>query len=296
MGAHHARVFTQLGGCRLVGIHDIDPARAAVVSREHATESFESLDALLEKVDAVTVAVPTPDHHQIALVCLDAGCDVLIEKPMTSSLEEADELIAAAESRGRVLGVGHIERYNPAVEALADLVCDPGFIEVDRLGSFAPRSLETDVILDLMIHDIDVVHSLVDSDLSEIRAVGVPILSEALDIANARLEFDGGCIVNLTASRVSANRVRKVRIFQPEAYISVDYTAQSVDHYVLVRQEGRPRGIDARQVAVDSAEPLARELQDFLDSVRDRKPPRVDGVGARRSLETALRIAAAIGA
>jgi predicted dehydrogenase len=294
MGNHHARVLSQLPGCELVGVHDIDAARVEKASQTHGTTGFPTLEGLLDRADGVVIAVPTPDHHAVALRCLEAGCHILVEKPLTPTLAEADELIEAAEAAGRVLQVGHIERYNPAVVAVADLVQSPGFIEVDRLGSFAPRSLETDVILDLMIHDIDIVHSIVDAEVAEIRAVGVPILSDALDIANARLAFDNGCIANLTASRVSANRIRKVRIFQPEAYLSVDYTDQRVDHFELVRQDGRPQGISARQVAVESAEPLVGEIEDFLGSIAEGRAPRVDGAGARRSLATALQILAAI--
>jgi predicted dehydrogenase len=294
MGNHHARVLNQAAGCELVGLHDIDEARVEEVSQAHGTRGYHSLDALLEDADGVVVAVPTPDHHAVAMRCLQAGRHILVEKPLTPTLAEADELIEAAKAKDLVLQVGHIERYNPAVEALSGLVQTPRFIEVDRLGSFAPRSLETDVILDLMIHDIDVVHSIVDAEVAEVRAVGVPILSEALDIANARLAFDNGCIVNLTASRVSATRIRKVRIFQPEAYLSVDYTEQRVDHFELVRQDGRPQGIAARQVDVKSGEPLVGELEDFIGAIANGRAPRVDGSSARRSLATALEILAAI--
>ena len=294
MGKHHARVLNQASDCELVGLYDIDEARVEEVSQAHGTSGYRSLDALLEDADGIVVAVPTPDHHAVAMRCLQAGRHVLVEKPLTPTLAEADELIEVAKANGSVLQVGHIERYNPAVEALSGLVQSPGFIEVDRLGSFAPRSLETDVILDLMIHDIDIVHSIVDSEVVEVRAIGVPILSDALDIANARLAFENGCIVNLTASRVSANRIRKVRIFQPEAYLSVDYTEQRVDHFELVRQNGRPQGIAARQVEVKSGEPLVGELDDFIGAIASGRAPRVDGSSARQSLATALDILAAI--
>ncbi len=294
MGNHHARVLNQAPGCELVGLYDIDEARVVEVSQAHGTRGYSSLDALLEDADGVVVAVPTPDHHAVAMRCLQAGCHILVEKPLTPTLAEADALIEAANAKGLVLQVGHIERYNPAVEALSGLVRSPRFIEVDRLGSFVPRSLETDVILDLMIHDIDIVHSLVDSKVAEVRAVGVPILSDALDIANARLAFDNGCIVNLTASRVSANRIRKVRIFQPEAYLSVDYTEQRVDHFELVREDGRPEGIAARHVDVKSGEPLMGEVEDFIGAVANGRAPLVDGSAGRRALATALDILAAI--
>ena len=294
MGHHHVRVFDQLEGCELVGVYDIDGSRCREVAEEFGTAAFETLEELLGEVDAVTVAVPTPDHHAVGLECLAAGCDILVEKPLAPTLDEADDLIRVAAENGRVLQVGQIERYNPAVEALAGLVGRPGFIEVDRLGSFVARSLETDVILDLMIHDIDVVHSLVDAEVVEVRAVGVPILTDAIDFANARLEFDDGCIANLTASRVSASRTRKVRIFQPEGYLSVDYTTQSVERYRLVRSDGRPTGIATQEVEVAYEEPLVRQLRDFVASSQSRGTPRVDGIAARRALATALEIRAAI--
>ncbi|MFQ5742349.1 MAG: Gfo/Idh/MocA family protein [Acidobacteriota bacterium] len=294
MGHHHARIYRQLEGCNLVGIYDVDARRSGQFCKEHDIVAFSTLDALLEVVDAVSVAVPTPDHHLVGMRCLEAGRDLLIEKPMASTLEEADELNHTARGSQLILQVGHVERYNPALEALTEMIVEPRFFEVDRLGSFAPRSLETDVILDLMIHDIDVLHALVDSEVEEVRAVGVPILSDAIDIANARLALSNGCVANLTASRVSANRVRKVRIFQPEAYFSVDYTDQQVHYFQLVRRNGHAQRIAARQLEVKHAEPLARQLSDFINSVRSRQPPRVDGAAGRRALSTALKIRDAV--
>ncbi len=294
MGQLHARAYSGLDGCELVGVHDIDPDRSREVAGRHQVESFSDLESLLGRVDAVTVAVPTPDHHAVGARCLGAGCDVLIEKPLAPSLDQADSLIATAEKEGRILQVGHIERFNPAVEMMAERVENPGFIEVDRLGSLAPRSLETDVVLDLMIHDIDIVHWLVDDDVVEIRAVGVPILTEAIDFANARLEFAGGCIANLTASRVSINRIRKVRVFQPEGYLSVDYTAQTVEHYRLMRTDGRPSGIETDRIDASGDEPLVGQLKDFARACADRSRPRADGESARRALATALDILDAI--
>ena len=294
MGQLHARGYSELEGCDLVGVHDIDAERSLEVATRHGTESFSDIDGLLERVDAVTVAVPTPDHHAVGNYCLRAGCDVLIEKPLAPRLDEADDLISTAKENGRILQVGHIERYNPAVEAIFDRVEKPGFIEVDRLGSLAPRSLETDVVLDLMIHDIDIVHSLVGDEIIEIRAVGVPILTEAIDFANARLEFAGGCIANLTASRVSVNRIRKVRVFQPEAYLSADYTTQKVEHYRLLRTDGKPSGIETDRIDATGDEPLIGQLMDFANSCADRSRPRADGKTARRALSTALDIVAVI--
>ena len=290
MGRHHARVYDQLEGCELVGVHDVDPERRDSVAAEFGVTGFTELADLLAEVDAVTIAVPTPDHYEVGLACVEAGRDLLVEKPLAPSLPEADGLIEAAGAGGSVLQVGHIERFNPAVEAMSKIVEEPRFIEVDRLGSLVPRSLETDVILDLMIHDIDIVHSLVGGEVVEIRAIGVPILTDAIDFANARLEFDNECIVNLTASRVSANRIRKVRIFQAEAYLSVDYTAQTVEHYRLVRGAGTPSRIETNRIDPPDEEPLVRQLVDFVTNCENRNTPRSDGHAGRQALQTALAI------
>ena len=290
MGTLHARGYSELDTCELVGVHDIDLERAREVAGRYQVHCFSELDSLLGRVDDVTLAVQTPDHHLVGLRCLEAGCDVLVEKPIALSLGQADSLIAKAQEENRILQVGHIERYNPAVEALAHRVGCPGFIEVDRLGSLAPRGLETDVVLDLMIHDIDIVHWLVDDEVVEIRAVGVPILTEAIDFANARLEFAGGCIANFTASRVSVNRSRKVRVFQPAGYISVDYTAQTVEEYRLSWADGKPSGIEADRIDASGDEPLILQLMDFTESCSTRTSPRADGGAARQALATALDI------
>jgi predicted dehydrogenase len=259
------------------------------VAQKTGCTAFGDFDALLDQVDAVSVAVPTLAHEHVGLHCLQAGCDVLIEKPIATSVEAADRLIASAETHGRLLQIGHVERYNPAVEALLSRVERPGFVEIHRLGAFASRSLEVDVIVDLMIHDIDIVHAMVPGEVDEVRAVGVPVLSDEIDIANARLELSGGCIVNMTASRVSLNRVRKVRIFEPSGYLSVDYSAQEVAQYRLGREGDQPT-IEAVPVQVSRAEPLVRQLDDVLRSALTRRVPRVDGLSGRRALETALRI------
>ncbi len=293
IGRHHARIYAESPAADLVGVHDIQLDRAEEIARSAACRAFDELGALLEGVDAVSIAVPTLLHEDIGMLCLGAGCDALVEKPIASSIEAADRLIAAAAREDRLLQIGHVERYNPAVEALLSRVKHPGFVEIHRLGSFAARSLEVDVIVDLMIHDIEIVHAMVDGDVDEVRAVGVPVLSDEIDIANARLELSSGCIVNMTASRVSLNRVRKVRIFEPSGYLSVDYSAQEVAQYRLGREDGRP-SIEAVPVEVIRAEPLDRQLNDFLRSVRTRRRPRVDGGAARKALQTALRIRAAM--
>ena len=289
IGQHHARVYAESAAGELIGVHDLQRERANAVAQKTGCTAFDDFDALLDQVDAVSVAVPTLAHEHVGLHCLQAGCDVLIEKPIATSVEAADRLIASAETHGRLLQIGHVERYNPAVEALLSRVERPGFVEIHRLGAFASRSLEVDVIVDLMIHDIDIVHAMVPGEVDEVRAVGVPVLSDEIDIANARLELSGGCIVNMTASRVSLNRVRKVRIFEPSGYLSVDYSAQEVAQYRLGREGGQPT-IEAVPVQVSRAEPLVRQLDDFLRSALTRRVPRVDGLSGRRALETALRI------
>jgi predicted dehydrogenase len=293
IGRHHARIYAEHPDAELVGVHDIDADRARRIAEKHGTRAFESLEELLAQIEGASVAVPTLEHRHVGLACLDAGVDLLAEKPVAAELADADRLIERASERGRVLQVGHVERYNPAVEAVSRRVVDPRFIEVHRLGSFVPRSLEVDVVLDLMIHDIDVVHSLVDGEVEEVRAVGVPVLSEEVDIANARLQMSTGCIVNMTASRVSMSRVRKVRIFQPAAYFSVDYSDQAVAAFRLEREDQRS-AIQAEPVEVTRGEPLVAELSDFLRCVKTRETPRVDGAAGRRALETALRIREAI--
>ena len=289
IGRHHARIYADSDVAHLVGVYDLHADRAIELARTTGCRAFDELAALLDGVDAVSVAVPTVAHEDVGLRCLQAGCDALIEKPIANSIDAADRLIATAAEEDLLLQIGHVERYNPAVEVLLSRVERPGFVEIHRLGSFVARGLEVDVILDLMIHDIDIVHAMVQGDVDEVRAVGVPVLSDEIDIANARLEFSGGCIVNMTASRVSLKRVRKARIFAPSGYLSIDYSAQEVAHYRLGHERGRP-SIEAVPVKVDRAEPLACQLNDFLASVRTRDAPRVDGGAGLRALETALRI------
>jgi len=294
IGRHHARILAESPAAEFVGLFDTDPDRAARVAAEFGCEAAASLDDLLGRVDAVSVAVPTPAHAEVGERCLAAGCDIMIEKPLAASIEDADRLVAAADRAGKLLQVGHVERYNPAVEALLPRVDNPGFIEIHRMGTFVERSLEVDVIADLMIHDIDIMHALVDGEVTDVRAVGVPVLSNEIDIANARLELSTGCIVNMTASRVSMNRVRKVRIFQPRAYFSVDYSDQSVACFRLQDEDGGRPAIAGDPVVVEKGEPLVAELQDFVACVRTREKVRVDGIAGRRAMQTALKIRAAL--
>jgi predicted dehydrogenase len=294
LGKHHARILASLPGVELTAVVDTNQARAEEIAAANGTRALMRATSLIGKVDAVSIAVPTEQHLAVALPFLEAGTGVLVEKPMARSLEEADLMIAAAAKSGAVLAVGHTERFNPAVEVARPMLTDPRFIEVHRLGTFPERSLDIDVVFDLMIHDLDVVLSLVHSEVESIEAVGVPVLTGRVDIANARLRFANGCIANLTASRISRDRVRKIRFFQPAAYVSIDYGAQKVEMYRLVKGEGPKPSIEGGDVPVTNEEPLKRELADFVDAVANKRAPHVDGAQGRRALEIATRIVAAM--
>ena len=289
LGQHHARVCAALEGATLAGVYDTDRARAGEVAAKHGCRAFDHLRDLLPEADAVTVAVPTVDHHRVARLVLEAGKDALVEKPMSSTLPEAEDLIRLARERGLVLQVGHIERFNPATDVLRANTRQPRFIEVHRLGSFSPRSLDIDVVLDLMIHDLDIVLSLDGSEAVQVDAVGVPVLTPRVDIANARLRFASGLIANLTASRVSAERVRKFRVFSPRTYISVDFAAREAQVHRLVDGPGGPE-IQSERTAAPDEEPLRRELAAFVAAVRDRSEPVVTGADGMRALALAHEI------
>jgi predicted dehydrogenase len=294
LGKHHARILGSTPGVTLVAVVDRDRAKA----EEHARTSgaricTDAAELAGMEIDAVSVAVPTEDHLEIAAPFLARGIGVLVEKPMTRSLEEADRMIAAAAQGGAVLAVGHTERFNPAVEAALPHVTDPKFIEVHRLSPFPERSLDIDVIFDLMIHDLDIVRAMVRSEVADLEAVGVPVLSSRFDIANVRLKFASGCIANLTASRISRERVRKLRVFQRDAYISIDYAEQQVEAYRLDRAGERP-AIAGGSITIEKEEPLRREIEDFLGAVRERRAPRVTGEDGRAALALADRIAGAM--
>jgi len=291
LGRHHARVLGDTADATLAAVVDVDEVRARDIATQHgAAATFTDAAALVGKVDAVTIASPTVAHHELAAMLIDAGIHVLVEKPMTTTLEQADDLIARAAARGVVLAVGHTERFNPAVDAARAFLTRPRFIEVHRLGTFPDRSLDIDVVFDLMIHDIDVLLSVIDEEVESVEAVGVPVLTRRVDIANARLKFAGGCIANVTASRISRDRVRKVRFIEPAAYVSVDYASRELEVWRLRTVEGGRPAIEGGPVAVPDAEPLRRELEDFVAAVRDGRPPRVDGTQGRRALALARRI------
>jgi len=296
LGKHHARILAALPGVELIAVVDTNRARAEEIAAAHQTRPLFDARDLDGQVDAVTIAVPTAIHRDIARPFLDAGIAALVEKPLARSLAEADDLIAAAGRSHAILAVGHTERFNPAVAAARRFLRDPRFIEVHRLGTFPERSLDIDVVFDLMIHDLDVVLSLVASDVEAVDAVGVPVLTSRVDIANARLRFANGCIANLTASRISRDRVRKIRFFQPSAYVSIDYAAQKLEIYRLETGGGPAPSIHGGDVAVENEEPLRLELADFADAVVSRRPPRVTGEQGRRALEIAQLITDRIGA
>jgi predicted dehydrogenase len=293
LGQHHARLLSTMEDVDLVGVVDIKPGRAQEIAAKHQTTAFTSALDIAGRVDAVTIATPTTSHLDLALPFIDAGVPVLVEKPIASSLEAADRLLAASDRRGTLLAVGHTERFNPAVAAALPLVSDPQFIEIHRLGTFPERSLDIDVIFDLMIHDLDILLAVVRSDVVAIEAVGVNVLTPRADIANARLRFASGCIANVTASRISRERVRKARFFQRSSYVSIDYSAQEVDVYRLVPADGRP-AIQGGRLDVTSEEPLKRELEDFVDAVRSKRPATVTGRDGREALALATRVAQSI--
>ncbi len=289
LGKHHARILSSLPGVELVGVVDTNMKHATEVASEYRTRPMMDVRELEGKVDAVTVAVPTELHPEIAVPFLSRGIPALVEKPLARSVAEADDMIATSAKAGAVLAVGHTERFNPAVAVAREHLTDPRFIEVHRLGVFPERSLDIDVVFDVMIHDLDVILSLVKSEVASIDAVGVPVLTDKVDIANVRLRFANGCIANLTASRISRDRVRKIRFFQPQAYLSIDYAAQKVEKYTLDRILGIPK-INGGSLPVTNEEPLARELADFVDAVKSKRPPTVDGPQGRRALALAQAI------
>ena len=315
-GRNHARVYRDLQAdpsqnVEFAGLFDTDFARAQAVAEEFGVTAFRSLDALIASdVEACSVAVPTAAHLEVARHLMENRVNVLIEKPLATTVAEADELIAIADRHNRIAQVGHLERFNPAVRATFPLLTQPMFFEVHRLSVFSPRSLDVDVILDLMIHDLDIVLAFAQSPVKEVRAVGLPILSQKVDIANVRMEFESGCVANFTASRVSTERVRKLRFFQPRQYVSLDYSRQDVLVLTVDDLSLDPAGMDPFnpasvaasalpgitpfRPAVEQQEPLRAELESFLRAVRNRSAPEVTLEDGRRALALAMQIVEAI--
>jgi predicted dehydrogenase len=282
-GRNHLRVIHQSEHAQLAGVLDIDKPRAEAAASAHGCSVFSTIEELAGQADAAVVATPTITHSEIGCRLIELGLDVLIEKPIADHPTAAHELVEAAARHGKILQVGHLERFNPAVMALESVIGKPLFFEIHRLSEFSPRSLDVDVVLDLMIHDIDIVLSLTRQMPDEIRAAGISILSAKVDIANVRLQFPGGCIANLTASRVSTERVRKLRLFQPHEYISLDYSRQDAVRFRV----SPPMAIDFTPLAVTRDEPLRLELESFFHCVSTRLPPRVTGEQALAALDVA---------
>jgi predicted dehydrogenase len=292
LGAFHAEKYVKMDGVDLVGVADIDRVRAQETAKRFSTRPYYNHEELAEKVDAVSIVVPTPDHFSVARFFLEHDVDVLIEKPMTTTLVEADDLIKYAESRGLIIQVGHLERFNPAVVALRDYLNKPMFIESHRLSIYQERGTDVSVVLDLMIHDIDIILNLVKSEVKEIHAAGIPVISDHVDIANARLEFESGCVANVTASRISMRRERKIRLFQRDAYIAVDFANHQI---TMVSQDGSKTdsiipGMDIQQLCLTQGDALEDELVSFVASVTRRESPEVTGQMGRDALKIALEI------
>ena len=309
LGNHHTRILSQIQEAELVGVNDIDAEKGRRVAKEHGTKSFESMDQLLDQTDAISLVVPTTAHHPLAKRILESGKDLLIEKPITETVEQAEELVKLAQEKGAILQVGHIERFNPALQAVEKRKVDPRFIESHRMAQFNPRGTDVAVILDLMIHDIDLILSLVKSRLSSIEAVGVPVIAESQDICNARLGFENGCVANVTASRISAKPLRKMRLFEKDAYLSLDFLNKSAEVYRLVDASQTSLDEDAKKTVVgsipveevgktiiyerprtDDKDMLTSEIESFLHAVRTRGKPKVSGEDGKRALEVALKI------
>jgi predicted dehydrogenase len=293
LGQHHARVYASLPGASLVGVVDALPGRAEEIAGPLGTKVFSRHEELFGKIDAVSIATPTILHAEIGEQFLKQGIHVLVEKPIAHTMEAADRLILAARENGRMLQVGHLERFNPAVIELRKMVTKPRFFEAHRMGLFSPRSLDIDVILDLMIHDLDIISLLVPCPVAHLTAVGIAILTHRIDIANTRIQFADGCVANITASRVSMEKIRKLRLFQKQEYISLDYTRQDVSVFSLKQNAGQgiPE-IVSRRLTPEKKEPLQMELSSFLSAVHGLAPVECSGEDGRKALALALQILA----
>jgi predicted dehydrogenase len=288
-GWFHAEKYAKISGVELVGVADINEARAREVAERFSTRPFMDYRDLFERIQAVSVAVPTLIHYQVARDFMDHGIDVLLEKPMTTSLEEAEALVQVAEAQKRILQIGHLERFNSAVTALNGLLGDPLFIDSLRFSPFLERASQVDVVLDLMIHDIDIILSIVHSEVRSISAVGVPVISPYLDIANARLEFQNGCTANITASRVSHKKMRQIRIFQDQRYFTIDFLSHQIRAH-RKRQDVDEPGMMSEEIRIEPTDALESEIRSFIQKVRDRTNPLVSGRNGKRALEVALAI------
>ena len=285
LGMQHARIISYLEEAELKAVADMDFKRALEIGNRHGVNYYQNYEDMLDEIDVGIVATPTSEHFHISMNLLKHGKPVLVEKPITETIEQAEQLVDMAKTKGLVLQVGHLERFNPAVEAVENMISDPRFIEVQRLGSFSARSLDVDVVLDLMIHDLDIILALIKDEVNVIRASGIHVLSEKIDIANARLEFRGGCVATLTASRVHQGKVRKLRIFEPTSYYSIDYIDQEVKIFPL-----SGRQTDIKTLKIKKEEPLKKELENFLRCQAEGKGGKVSGEEALRALRLAYAV------
>ncbi len=285
IGQHHARIYSEIEDTEVTAIVDIVKKKADAFAEKYGCESYTNYKDALHKVDALSIVTPTTSHHFIALDCLKAGKDILIEKPITVNVEEADELIIESEKRGCIIQVGHLERYNPAVLSVSEMVKEPMFIESERLSPFLGRGTDVDVTLDLMIHDVDIILSLISSPVKEIRAVGAEVLTDKIDVAKAWLAFENGCIALATVSRLSPDKQRRLKIFQKYSYISIDYQSSEIKRYFRTDE-----GISFDVTKPENKEPLREELKDFISCVKERRRPRVSAVEGRDALKIVLEI------
>jgi predicted dehydrogenase len=285
LGMQHARILSYLEEAELKGVADIDFKKAMMIGNRHGVKYYQNYENMLDEIDAAIVATPTSEHYSISMKLLSEGKSVLVEKPITETVEQAEKLVATSKKNGMVLQVGHLERFNPAVEAVENMVSEVKFIEVQRLGSFSARSLDIDVVLDLMIHDLDIILALMKDEVKVIRSSGIHVLSDKVDIANARLEFKSGCVATLTASRVHQGKVRKLRVFEPTSYYSIDYIDQEVKIFPL-----NGRQTDIKTLKIKKEEPLKKELKNFIKCTKEGKTKKVSGEEGLRALKLAYNV------
>jgi len=289
MGNQHARVYAELGNSQLIGVYDLDREIGRRIALQHGTTLFDSIPELIEAAEAVSIAVPTSSHFDVAAQCILAGRHILLEKPMTNTTEEAVKLVEMAKKAGVILQVGHIERFNPILKALEERLTNPHFIEAHRLSPYPGRSTDIGVVMDLMIHDLEIILHLVKSPIKNIDAVGIAVLSKGEDIANARIRFENGCIANITTSRISPEKMRKIRVFQDDAYLSLDYQNQAGEIYRKVKSQ-----ITREAIPIAKEEPLKRQLSAFIEAVQNHSTPIVSGEQAAGALDVATHILAEI--
>jgi len=285
LGMQHARILSYLEEAELKGVADINFRKAVEIGNRHGVQYYQDYEKMLDEIDVAIVATPTSEHFSISMKLLKEGKAILVEKPITETVDQGEELVTMAKKNGLILQVGHLERFNPAVEAAENMISEPKFIEVQRLGSFSARSLDIDVVLDLMIHDLDIIMALVKDEINVIKSSGIHVLSEKIDIANARLEFKSGCVATLTASRVHQGKVRKLRIFEPASYYSIDYIDQEVKVFPL-----NGRRTDIKTLKITKEEPLKKELKNFFRCTREKKTRKVSGDEGLRALKLAYKV------